>query len=71
MAASASLRPRRDLIVPLPQAERKTVCLLTDAEYQASLHRAQENPGDLKPQKLREVTGEKNLNEPKREQLNG
>ena len=45
--------------------------LLTDGEYQASLHRAQENPGDLKPQKLREVTGEKNLNEPKREQLNG
>ena len=31
-----------------------------------SLHRAQENPGDLNPQKLREVTGEKNLNEPKR-----
>ena len=45
--------------------------LLSDAEYQASLHRAQENPGDLNPQKLREVTGEKNLNEPKRDQLNG
>jgi hypothetical protein len=45
--------------------------LLSEAEYQASLHRAQENPGDLDPQKLREVTGEKNLNEPKRDQLNG
>ena len=31
--------------------------LLSEAEYQASLHRAQENPGDLDPQKLREVTG--------------
>ena len=45
--------------------------LLSDAEYQASLHRAQENPGALNPQKLRELTGEKNLNEPKRDQLNG
>ena len=45
--------------------------LLSDAAYHASLHRAQENPGDLKPQKLREVTGEKNLNAPKRDQLNG
>tara|TARA_R100001463_G_scaffold64383_1_gene117478 strand:- start:584 stop:769 length:186 start_codon:yes stop_codon:yes gene_type:complete len=45
--------------------------LLTDAEYEASLHRAQENPGDLKTQKLREVTGEPNHNEPKRDQLNG
>jgi hypothetical protein len=25
----------------------------------------------MNPQKLREVTGEKNLNEPKRDQLNG
>ena len=49
----------------------KRKLLLSDAEYQASLHRAQENPGDLKPQKLREVTGEKNLNAPKRDQLNG
>ncbi len=49
----------------------KRKLLLSDAEYQASLHRAQENPGDLNPQKLREVTGEKNLNEPKRDQLNG
>ncbi len=45
--------------------------LLSDAEYQESLRRAQENPEDLNPQKLREVTGEKNLNEPKRDQLNG
>jgi hypothetical protein len=45
--------------------------LLTDAEYEASLHRAQENAGDLSPQRLREVTGEPNHNEPKRDQLNG
>jgi len=48
----------------------KRKLLLSDAEYQESLRRAQENPGDLNPQKLREVTGEKNLNEPKRDQLN-
>ncbi len=49
----------------------KRKLLLSDAEYQESLRREQENPGDLNPQKLREVTGEKNLNEPKRDQLNG
>ena len=49
----------------------KRKLLLSDAEYQESLRRAQENPGDLNPQKLREVTGQKNLNEPKRDQLNG
>ena len=32
--------------------------LLSNAEYQESLRRAQENPGDLDPQKLREVTGD-------------
>ena len=45
--------------------------LLTDAEYEASLHRAQENAEDVTSQRLREVTGGPNHNETKRDQLNG